>query len=418
MASTMEGMLKAMDSRPGKPRRFLERTLRLLKNATQVEVLALVNDRGEVVVDSGTPPHAFTQRPPEQTIKWFHDAGLAQLWIPLDVDAFDGSSASNTMFPKDMWGRPFMRDLAERHPRFQDKKPRHPSPLPPMDELADIFEVMVLDIPVQNHIRSLRHDLLMRGIVATTSLLALLALLWVIHRQEHLHLAQAQLRDQEQQKKSLEEKSLAAMGLAHETRTPLSVLRGHAQLNADSEGASQEVRERSLMMVDEVDRITSRLNDFIAYARQPDPRISAHNIRDLVEKVTELLKPDLEDKAIKAEVEVSELKVMVDGDMMVQVIFNLLLNSIQMLPEGGRVTLFLETAGDLADLHVLDNGPGFPKELGEACFKPYVTHREGGTGLGLAVVQQIVLAHGARLELLPSETGAHLVIRGLKVCGL
>jgi nitrogen fixation/metabolism regulation signal transduction histidine kinase len=142
--------------------------------------------------------------------------------------------------------------------------------------------------------------------------------------------------------------------------------------------------------------------------------MSPHDLRELTRKVMDLLRLDLEDKQISVRVEVDQLKIMADGDMMVQVLFNLLMNASQILPEGGKISLRTESRGDSVDLHVIDNGPGFPRDLGESCFQPYVTQREGGTGLGLAVVQQILVSHGANLELLESEEGAHLLISGLR----
>jgi len=424
----MEGMLKAMEDRPGSPKRFLERTLKLLEKATRVEALALADAYGEVLINSGKRLHAFSKSHPPQMLQWNRSEGLAQLWIELEIEAFNGSEVGLPFFPNDnkekKWlnhsrlreererERPRDRFMMEKKRRFRDDKLKPPSHKVPKND--DLYEFLVLDIPVVGHIKNLRNDLQMRVLIALTSFVALFAIVWVMRRQEHFLMVQGKLKEQEQLHKGLEEKNLAALGLAHETRTPLGVLRGHAQLNIDDAQVSDDVRDRSLIIVDEVDRITSRLNDFLDYARQPSPEFVVHDLRVLVDKVLGLLNLDLEDKAMKVKVEVENLQVKVDGDMMIQVLFNLMMNAVQILPEGGKIALFSKAKGERVDLHVIDNGPGFPEDLGDTCFQPYVTQREGGTGLGLAVVQQILSAHGASLKLLPSKKGAHLLIRGLR----
>jgi len=456
MSSTMEGMLRAMESRPGSPKRFLERTLKLLQKATQFQALGLADEKGKVLIDSGKKLHRFSESTDSEIISWDRSEGVAQLRIDLEVDAFNEAEAFQPIFAKerrdgkrgvpgkekDRLRERFKQELRHRFKGEREKFPGMttrergaPPNLGPPErghlqnpasrergnlsgaesrERVERYETLIIDVPVKGQLRTLRLGFIMRVLIALSSLVAMAAVLWVLRRQEHLHKVQVQLREQEQIHKNLEEKNLAALGLAHETRTPLGVLRGHAQLNIDDDNASEEVHDRSLIIVDEVDRITSRLNDFISYARQPSPEMSPHDLRELTRKVMDLLRLDLEDKQISVRVEIDQLKIMADGDMMVQVLFNLLMNASQILPEGGEISLRTESRGDSVDLHVIDNGPGFPRDLGESCFQPYVTQREGGTGLGLAVVQQILVSHGANLELLESEEGAHLLISGLR----
>lgn len=423
MASTMEGMLKAMDNnRPSKPQKFLERSLKLLRNATEVNALGLADGEGAVLIHSGRSPLQISDVKPNEKLSWRHDEELVQLRIELEVEAFNvGVIKSLLPLLKKKGGRE--RPIADRVLRDRRGPPNPKGGRAPTfngeegAEPVEKYELLILDVPVKAQLKALSHDLTMRFIIALSSLVAIGAILWMIRRQEFLQLAQSQLREQEQLRKGLEEKNLAALGLAHETRTPLSVLRGHAQLNADDTATSEEVRDRSLIIVDEVDRITSRLNDFISYARQPSPDLAPHHIRELVDKVLDLLRLDLEDKQIELKADVDDVQVSVDGSMMVQVVFNLLMNAVQIIPQGGSINLFTKVRGAKVDLHVVDDGPGFPKEDGESCFQPYVTHREGGTGLGLAVVQQILSVHGASLELLPSKKGAHLLIKGLQKQG-
>ena len=106
--------------------------------------------------------------------------------------------------------------------------------------------------------------------------------------------------------------------------------------------------------------------------------------------------------------------------MLRQVLFNLLLNAIQAVDgAGGEIHVSADRRnGATAVLEVRDNGVGVPPERRSEIFKPYFTTQKSGTGLGLAVVQQIVLAHGWEIECLGNEPkGAVFRISHLKLAG-
>jgi signal transduction histidine kinase len=97
-------------------------------------------------------------------------------------------------------------------------------------------------------------------------------------------------------------------------------------------------------------------------------------------------------------------------------LFNLLLNATQAVAANGEIQVTAARNGTEATLEVRDNGPGVPTERRTEIFKPYFTTNEKGTGLGLAVVQQIVLAHGWEITCLPNEPrGAVFRITHLKL---
>jgi signal transduction histidine kinase len=98
------------------------------------------------------------------------------------------------------------------------------------------------------------------------------------------------------------------------------------------------------------------------------------------------------------------LRVEADEQMLRQALFNLLLNAVQAVNGAGEIQILAEKRGvSEAILEVRDNGPGVPPDRRAEIFKPYVTMQAKGTGLGLAVVQQIVLAHGWEIQCLPNE---------------
>ncbi len=94
-----------------------------------------------------------------------------------------------------------------------------------------------------------------------------------------------------------------------------------------------------------------------------------------------------------------------DGELLVQVFLNLLLNALQMLPAKGEVIVRTTSEADQLIVEVSDNGPGIPPANRQRVFDPFFTTREKGVGLGLTVVQQIVRSHGGNITVQESPSG-------------
>ena len=201
----------------------------------------------------------------------------------------------------------------------------------------------------------------------------------------------------------LKEMNLAAAGLAHETKNPLNIIRGLAQMISKLEDAPAETRQKSRDIIDEADRVTAQLNEFINFSRPREVRPSAVALGSVVGEVVRALGHDLEEKAVRLQVQEQLPRVEADEQLLRQALFNLLLNAIQAVGPGGEIQVTAATAGPEATLDIRDNGPGVPAEHRTDVFKPYFTRNQKGTGLGLAVVQQIVLAHGWEIECLANQ---------------
>jgi signal transduction histidine kinase len=197
----------------------------------------------------------------------------------------------------------------------------------------------------------------------------------------------------------LKEMNLAAAGLAHETRNPLNIIRGMAQMISREADAAPEVRRRSREIVDETDRVTAQLNEFINYSRPREVRRAPVALDSVVAEVVRALNYDLEEKHIRLRVPDGMLTIEADEQLLRQALFNLLLNAVQAVEPGGEIEIAAERENTSeASLEIRDNGPGVLPDHRAEIFKPYFTTHQNGTGLGLAVVQQIVLAHGWEIE--------------------
>ncbi len=215
----------------------------------------------------------------------------------------------------------------------------------------------------------------------------------------------------------LREMNLAAAGLAHETKNPLNIIRGLAQMISRQDDAPPAIAEKSRGIVDEADRVTAQLNEFINYSRPREVRRSPVPLVSAVGEVVRALGYDLEEKAIQLTVQPDLPRIEADEQLLRQALFNLLINATQALERGGEIRVNATRSGEnTLTLEISDNGPGVAPENLKEIFKPYFTTHQKGTGLGLAIVQQIILAHGWEIECLPNQPrGALFRVSHIKV---
>jgi signal transduction histidine kinase len=216
---------------------------------------------------------------------------------------------------------------------------------------------------------------------------------------------------------NLKEMNLAAAGLAHETRNPLNIIRGLAQLISKQQSLSPDTQARAREIISETDRVTAQLNEFINYSRPREVRRAPTDLNAMAGEVVRTLNYDIEEKSIQLLLQIDPLIIEADEQLLRQALFNLVLNAIQAVPPKGLIVLRASRRNnDEAFIEISDNGPGVPAENRPEIFKPYFTTNEEGTGLGLAVVQQIILAHGWDIQCLPNDpAGALFRIAHIKV---
>lgn len=212
----------------------------------------------------------------------------------------------------------------------------------------------------------------------------------------------------EAETRHLRELNQAAAGLAHETRNPLGLIRGWAQRLAEADLESADQQPQAQALVEECDRVTSRINQFLTFARPSEPQLEPIDPRQVAAELAVLLEPDLDTKQLTLERDMSEddARLVADREMFRQALFNLLQNAVQWSPEGGTVEFAVRrgTAGRHR-IDVSDRGPGVPAEAAARLFSPYFTTRANGTGLGLAIVRRIAVAHGWEVGYTPRPGG-------------
>ncbi len=264
---------------------------------------------------------------------------------------------------------------------------------------------------------ALQRDLWLRCIIVGLATLSVGAIAFAWRKTVKTADLQIRLVRASEMNSHLKEMNLAAAGLAHETRNPLNIIRGLAQMISKRTDTPDEVKTRSLEIVNEADRVAGQLNEFINYSRPREVRRTPVSLNRVADEVGRALSFDIAEKQIQLRVTGEPLTVVADEQLLRQALFNLAINAVQAVPNGGAIEIRAhKTSATEATLEVRDNGPGVPAEERVEIFKPYFTTTQQGTGLGLAVAQQIVLAHGWEIECVANEPkGACFRIKHLKL---
>jgi signal transduction histidine kinase len=211
-----------------------------------------------------------------------------------------------------------------------------------------------------------------------------------------------------------------AAAMSHEIRTPLGILRSSAQVLEREKNLSAEGLEVVAFITTETERLNKLVSTLVDSARPRQPEFAMHDMVGLLEHTVAMLRMQANKKDISLALVIKDLAtanallVECDGEQITQVILNLLLNAIQVLPTGGKVVVSLSETADHVTISVADNGGGVSEAQKEQIFDPFFTQRPGGIGLGLAVSKQIVTAHFGSLAVEKStlaETGADFIVR-------
>lgn len=193
-----------------------------------------------------------------------------------------------------------------------------------------------------------------------------------------------------------------ARRLAHELKNPLFPL----QITVENMVRAREVapsefdeifKESTSTLLAEIANLKAIIGRFSDFSKMPKPQLQNVSLNDLVCKVATLHGPQLKESAkpvsLDLDLDRSLTEIPLDSDLFHRVVSNLVLNAVDAMPEGGKLTIRTRDAGDRARLEISDTGTGLTPEERNRIFTPYYTTKQHGTGLGLAVVQSVVSDH-------------------------
>jgi signal transduction histidine kinase len=225
---------------------------------------------------------------------------------------------------------------------------------------------------------------------------------------------------QQREREVLRAEQLAAVGrlaagVAHEIRNPLTSIKMLVQTGRE-EATTRGLPAEDLGVIElEIRRIERSLQTFLDFARPPKLKRTVQDLGPLAEHVASLVRG----RAAKQNVEVRLAKpdgpvvAEADGDQLRQVLVNLTLNALDVMPHGGTLEIGLRgPQNGQVELSVLDTGPGIVPDILPRLFEPFVSDKETGLGLGLSVSRRIVADHGGTLRgFNRPEGGACFVVR-------
>lgn len=252
------------------------------------------------------------------------------------------------------------------------------------------------------------------GVAALLALSLTLVLRWVVSRGEAIitrrNLQQRALRHRLDQAERLAGLGSMVATVAHEIRNPLGIIHSTADVLNRYLATNPDQARLARAIVEEADRLSEVVTDFLDFARPPAPKLEPVLVEDILEEILAFLEITLTRAGVEVRTSFRQEITPIPGDtsMLHRAFLNILINAIQAMNEGGLITLRTrredsstpEEAGVMISFS--DTGPGLSREAEENIFSPFYTTKAKGTGLGLVIVRNIVEAHGGKVEL---ETG-------------
>jgi two-component system, NtrC family, sensor kinase len=215
---------------------------------------------------------------------------------------------------------------------------------------------------------------------------------------------------EESQRALIQAEKLATAGrltasIAHEINNPLQAVQNCLHL-AGRRALSEDQREYYLRMAQaEMERLINTVQRMLDFYRPGAVDRKPEDINALVKHVVALTERQINEHQIKLHMKLARRnpQVLVVGDQIQQVFLNLILNAMEAMPDGGELFIEVQTTKKDVEVIIEDTGPGIALSERQRIFEPFISTKEDGLGLGLAVSYGIIAAHGGNLDLAPGR---------------
>ena len=209
-----------------------------------------------------------------------------------------------------------------------------------------------------------------------------------------------------------------AGNIAHEVRTPLSVLKSSAQLIARPGLAARERERLAANVTAEVDRINGIVTDLVDLARPRPTRYQVESVPDVIERVVAICAAAARQAGVRIRYTRPAEPCAVRGsaDQLHQVLLNLAQNALQAMQGPGELRLACSRTDGWVEIACADSGPGIAPEVWPRLFSPFCTTKRDGTGLGLAIARRIVEEHGGTITAVNQPPGGACFTIRLPAC--
>ncbi len=190
-----------------------------------------------------------------------------------------------------------------------------------------------------------------------------------------------------------------ATGVAHEIRNPLTSIKMLIQVNR-AKSADEGLPTDDLELVEqEIRRMERSVNSLLDFARPEASEFSAFAIQDAVSKTVHLIDGRCKSQGVELHVDAPRFAIRINGDsaQLQQLLLNLVLNALDAMPVGGKLSIAISSEDSVVNIRVSDSGVGISESVLGKLFTPFVTTKANGVGLGLGICRRIAHAHGGSL---------------------
>jgi PAS domain S-box-containing protein len=202
-----------------------------------------------------------------------------------------------------------------------------------------------------------------------------------------------------------------AANLAHEIRNPLTTVRGYLQMFGNKR-EFQHYKEQFTLLLDELDRTNHIITEYLALSKNKSIDMKKCKLNEIILTIYPLVQADAVSSNIETILELGEIpNLYLDAKEIKQLILNFTRNAVEAMPSGGRLTIKTAVNGNEITLSVSDQGTGIPQQVLDNLGKPFLTTKETGTGLGMAICYRIAHRHNAKLEIDTGSAGTTIHIR-------
>ena len=190
-----------------------------------------------------------------------------------------------------------------------------------------------------------------------------------------------------------------AAGIAHEIRNPMTTVRGLLQFMQRKKEFINH-RENFSLMIDELDRANKIITEFLSLSKDKAFQFQQENLNNIINTICPLLQSNILYNNSILELKLNSLPdIQIDKSSIRQLILNLVKNSLDAMPTGGKITISTNLVDNQIFMSIKDSGIGIPLDIQKKIGTPFFTTKENGTGLGLAICYRIVQRHSASLEI-------------------
>jgi signal transduction histidine kinase len=196
-------------------------------------------------------------------------------------------------------------------------------------------------------------------------------------------------------------------GVAHEVKNPLNAILMHVELaKLKLAHGDYDVTPQMDVLTSEILRLDRVVKTFLDFTRPVQLNLVETDLRDFVEELADLARPQASASNITLEVESPKqpVTITIDPDLFKQAVLNIVVNAIEAMPEGGTLRFSATARGDQAELRISDSGPGIPDDVRDKIYNLYFTTKEKGSGIGLSMTFRIVQLHDGTIDF-ESEPG-------------